>query len=471
MNVARSTLKIFLAEAVTSLVKSVGIFLFARILGPKLIGTFFLFHVVTRLLTVFGDFDVGRAVEKRLSEDGPDGGLLATAIALKIPILGVLATTLVVFRSPINAYLGEQLALLLALQVVLKHFEHLFQKTLQGELRVEETALPSLAETVTFVGVGYGLVTAGYGVFGVIYAFILSTIVALVWYLSKLSIAVGRPSLAQARSLFEFFKYSFVTSATSYVFNWTDVLLIGFLLTQADVGIYEIPWRVTSLSLLLSSSLSRVIFPEISSLTGGNTSERIENLVTGGLSVSLYLVVPAFFGVALLARELLKFGFGAQYVAGWSVLVVIAGVRIVEAANGVFVKSLQALNRPAISARSEVVSLTTNVVLNIVLIWFYGILGAAVATLVATGLKAGLNGWYLGRFIELVYPIKRIVGIVLSSMVMVVALIAVGSMLAIDGLPSLVGVVALGSVIYGATTLVVPSLRTMIFQNARNIVA
>lgn len=68
--------------------------------------------------------------------------------------------------------------------------------------------------------------------------------------------------------------------------------------------------------------------------------------------------------------------------------------QVKEAGQVVFGRSLQAVNRPDLAARATIVGVALNLVLNVVLVWEFGITGAAVATMVAS-LVSGLLLHYL----------------------------------------------------------------------------
>lgn len=469
MNIAKASLKRFLSEGLGMLVKMFGLFYFARILGPKVIGIFFLFQALSGGIVKFSDVDISHAVAKRASEGRDLDSLFWTGLALKVIPIGVVAITVVLLSNSVNSYIGVDIADIFLMYIILVHISSLLRHTLRGELRVGETALPMFVRQVVFVGAGFGLLSMGYGVVGLVYGLLLGTLVEMVWYSYKISIGIATPSRESALSLFKFFKYSFVSSASGYIFNWTDVLIIGLMLTQVDVGIYEIPWRVTIVALLLSRTLSGAIFPQISEWEQEDVLSQVENLVGGSLAISLFLVVPAFIGVVVFGREILRLGFGTEYVAGWLVLIIVGGIRVIEAFDIVFRQSLEAINRPHLSARSEIISVGANVVMNVILIYTFGLIGAAIATISAVALRAGLNGWYLNNQLDIQFPYRRLSGILVSSGLMALVLLGTQWIVAVDSLLKLFTSIGIGAGTYVLSALFIPPLREMILDNIRRL--
>lgn len=471
MNLPKSSLKLFLTKGGSTVLISLAILYFVRLSSPTIIGKFFLFQILSSILVRFADLDISDAVAKRISESERPGRVLGSALALKLGTSVLIVGGIFFSADVINEFVGARVAPSLAAYVVIGHFGKLIEHVLMGELRVGETASMKLARAGTFVVTGTHLLNSGYGVYALFHTPVIAGLVGTAVGILKISTPLGVPSWEYARSLFDFFKYSFVSSAGSHLFNWTDVLLVGFILTQVDVGLYEVPWRLTAPVLLLSSSVAGTIFPQISAWDAAEESEssRIKNTVSGSIAVSLFLVVPAFFGASLLAPELLGIGFGPAYTEATGVLTLVAAIRVFEAINSVFTGTLNGLDHPRLVAKSEIATFGCNLLLNIVLILQFGVIGAAIATIASTVLRAGLNGWFLWSRIPLGLPYHRIAAITLASLLMSGALLLVQTVVSLNTLLELVGTVGLCVGVYVAGALTIRPMRVMIVENVRDI--
>jgi len=136
MNIAQSSLKLFIAKTASAALQFIGITYFARELGAAPMGVFFLFQALLGMLAIPADFGLRGAVEKRISEGKSQGTFLSSALALKaIPIITIVLA-IVSFRSLINNYIGADIAKLLAVAIVLQEIAQLSVVVLKGELRV-----------------------------------------------------------------------------------------------------------------------------------------------------------------------------------------------------------------------------------------------------------------------------------------------------------------------------------------------
>ncbi|MFB6187766.1 MAG: polysaccharide biosynthesis C-terminal domain-containing protein, partial [Halobacteriaceae archaeon] len=122
--------------------------------------------------------------------------------------------------------------------------------------------------------------------------------------------------------------------------------------------------------------------------------------------------------------------------------------------------SLQAVDRPDLAARATIVGVVLNLVLNIVLVWEFGITGAAVATMVAS-LISGLllHSYYLSRLVSIHIPYRELVGCVLASTTMGLILLLVRRWVTVNTIVELAFIVLVGVATYGISLFALPSFR------------
>lgn len=470
MNLVRSSAKVFLARFFTAVLGFMGITYFARELGASQMGTFFLFQSLLGMIAIPTDFGLRGAVEKRISEGESQGAFLSSAILLKTVPIVVLILGILLFQSPINDYLGAELAVFLALAIVLQEAAQLAVVVLKGELRVGETAVLDIVRQVTWVGGGALLIGYGYGVDALIFSLLAGLFVMLAWGWFKSSISLGRPSIHHGRSLFDYGKYNVVSSIGGYFYSWMDVAIIGLFLTQAHVGAYEIAWRVTAVSILLSQAIAATIFPQISDWGADDAQQRIENLISSVMTPSLYFVIPAFFGAAIFSEEILRYVFGEEYTIAALVLIILMADKVFQAIHLVIGRSLQAIDKPDLAAKATIASILTNAVLNVILVLQFGIVGAAVATVLSALLNDLLHFLYLRRYVSIHFPFREISECLSAAVIMSGVLLLLENVYRVSNLAGLVVFVIAGGLIYAIATLSLPTLRSRIIITIKKIV-
>ncbi|WP_136592344.1 flippase [Salinigranum halophilum] len=473
MNLARSSLKLFAANVTSAGVQFLGITLFARELGASQMGVFFLFQALLGMLAVPADFGIRGAVEKRISEGEARGVFLSSALALKSAPLVVIVGGILLLGPFINDYVGAEVAVLLAGAIILQELAQLSVVVLKGELRVGETAVLRVAQQVTWVGGGLLLIRYGLRAEAMIYSLLAGLGVMMAWGWYKSSVSLGRPSVERARSLFDYSKYNVVSSVGGYFYSWMDVAIIGLFLTQADVGAYEVAWRVAAVTILFSRAISATMFPQISAWDSSGVQENIERVLPKLITPSLLLVIPAFFGTLLYSNEILGFVFGGEYTIAAIPLMILMLDKITEAVQVVFGRALQAVNRPDLAARATTVGVLLNLVLNFLLIRQFGLIGAAVATTVAS-LVGGvvLHGYYLSQIIELRVPYNEIASSVVAAVAMLVVLLLLNQeILAVNRLSDLMISITSGAIVYALFVVLAPPLQPLIKGHYRNLIS
>jgi O-antigen/teichoic acid export membrane protein len=461
MNLVRSSLKLFIARVSGVVLGFVGTIYFARELGASRLGTFFLFQAVVGILMLVTDFGMREAIEKRLSEPNDRPAVLGTGIMLKAGFLALVCLLIVVFHEPLENYIGADLAVFLILALVVREANELANTVLRSELRVGETAWPRILRRLSFLVLGIGLVAIGVGVRGLVYAFIAASGMTFLVLVAKTTVRPGLPDRTKITSLFSYAKYNFVTAIGGQVYQRADILIIGFLLTQSHVGVYEIAWRVAGFVMILGETIGTVLFPSISDSSSSGNIERIEGLFPKAISGSLVLIVPAFFGVLVLSEDILSVLFGSEFVSGTLVLVILMGEKIIQGVHVIVARFLHGLDRPDLGARVTVVSVTLNLLLNVLLIeWIgLGIVGAATATLISFGINATLALRYLSDLVTVSFPYRHVAWYLFSSVMMAGAVYGIQTVVTPDSIPTLLVNVFAGAAIYGVFVLFDSSLR------------
>lgn len=459
MNVSRASTKVFGARVFSTVVSFAALSVFARELGPAAMGVYFLFQGVTTLLSLPVDLGVGTAVEQRVSAGEDPGRAIATALVLRVIALAVVGAGIVAGRSFLTAYIGADLTAFLLAAVAVGQLNTLLMAVLRAELRVGESAEIQLARQVAWVGVAGGLVVYGLEVRALVVGTVVASAVALAWTLLKVETPLGRPSVAQARSLLDYARYNFVPSVGLRVHNWMDVLVIGWFLTSTEVGTYEIAWRVAGITTLLASAVSMTVLPQTSAWQAESDLDAIGRLLSNLFVPALGLVIPSIFGVLILAPELLGALFGPEYTGAALVLIVLVVGKIPEAVQMLAGKCLLGLDRPDLVARATIVGLVANFVLNVVLVWQFGPIGAAVGTTLAFSAGMVLRVRYLQSHITLHVPLQKLGWCTFSAVVMAAVVQSVETSVGVDSLPALLGAVALGGAVYGVVLFAYPPLR------------
>lgn len=252
---------------------------------------------------------------------------------------------------------------------------------------------------------------------------------------------IPRPSVARGMVLLRQSGFVTIGRLLRALIVTFDVILLGVIASDSDVGLYTAAYRVCFLIVTIAVSAYAAFMPAITRAAQANTAA-IGPVATRALSLTSAVIVPMVAGGIVLAGPLLAFLFGSDYAGGARAFqILLAGIALLSfhgAGHNVYV----ALNRTGLEAAIFGAAAALNIALNLVLIPRYGLIGAASATLAAEALILAASATALHRLG---------VRIALGGLVRPVVAAAVmgGLLYTVSGRVHVVLLVAAGAVIYG----------------------
>jgi O-antigen/teichoic acid export membrane protein len=206
--------------------------------------------------------------------------------------------------------------------------------------------------------------------------------------------------------------------------------------------------------------LMSAIFPKISELSYENKIGGIRGVLNRVSHLPLLIIIPGIFGGEALKRQLLAIVFGQEFVTGATVLMILLLGKLVQSYHVTLARTLSAMDLPQLTMASRLVSIPTNIVLNIILIPIWGLQGAAVASVIAMGVNLFLNYRYLLRYFSISSSWHEILWIIFSSTVMYALIWAFKITIDISGYLSLGLALLLGCCTYFAVLVMSSNVRT-----------
>jgi O-antigen/teichoic acid export membrane protein len=395
-----------------------------------------------------GRFLPGEKDEKKIQD-----GVYSSLIIISGVIL-VLALFLIIFAGPASVFFRFAPTFIKFLSLIII-FESLNTVLLTVVLSRSEvgkyfwfSALKMLGET----GLVIYAIFIGYGLYGAILALLFIKfaifLVLLAYVVKKIGIKIPNFSLIK-----DYLKFGLptVTNGISYgIVTSADRYIIGFFLGVLFVGYYAPAY---SLGMLLTF----FIFPVMSILTivlprffDENNLTEVKNYLGHSFKYFLLIMIPAVFGVSILSSQLLLI-FSTKEIAGNAHIVVpfIAASMLIYGIICFFVQILILVKKTKIIAIVWGIAALLNLGFNIIFIPRFGIISAAIVTLMSYVCALVLM-WYFS-FKEFQFRIdwEFIIKIIMASVLMSVSILWFNPL----GLAKVIGAVILGVIIYCALIL------------------
>ncbi|PSP86458.1 transporter [Halobacteriales archaeon QS_4_66_20] len=414
MKIGQTSLVVFISKLVGSALGFVATIYFARVLGAEVIGIYSVIIALVAWLGLAGRLGVSKAIKKRVSEGKSEGEYLAAGTVLLVSSSIILSVLIVLLRDPVERYVGAfnqyssisvvwflVLLLMAYLSFSLVTSALIGQRSVHiaGPLRPTRIAVQSVVQVI--------LVFIGFGLVGMLLGYALGTILITLLGIVFVSGQLRKPASHHFRSLLAYAKFSWLGGLKSRAFNDVDILVLGALVPQNLVGIYAVAWSLTKFLDLFGVAVSQTMFPEISNVSAQESVESAAGLIEDSLTYGGFIVIPGVIGGTLLSDRLLRI-YSAEFIQGtevfWLLLLSILFYTYLQQQ----LNALNAVDRPDAAFRVNIIFVASNVVLNIILIWQIGWVGAAVASVTASGLGLVLSYTLLAQTLPLSIPFDEI---------------------------------------------------------------
>jgi len=235
-----------------------------------------------------------------------------------------------------------------------------------------------LSATVTFLFLGYGIISAALGwLLGTVFA-VLFIAVLIERNLGPIFSSDLKPNY-QPRKLIAFSTPMIAGAFIGTLLGHVDTLLLGYFLNDTQVGIYNVALPTAAMIVIPYQALNKLALPSISEIKEKNEDE-IPNLIKTLTRWSISVMFPAFSLILLFSEQVIRLLFGSQYVSGSLALIILAFGRFMQGATGHLGSIIQTYEETQIIFKNSLVKLGLNIGLNIALIPIFGIVGAAIAT-------------------------------------------------------------------------------------------
>lgn len=220
------------------------------------------------------------------------------------------------------------------------------------------------------------------------------TLIAYCWiclhifpYLARLP----RFHSAELRILLTFGGWMTVSSAVVPVLLYLDRFLIGASVTMAAVAYYTVPYDVVTRLWIIPTSLSAALFPAFSMLSGQGQRARLASLLSQSMKWMLLILGIAVVITTAFARDLLQLWLGPEFASESTLPLQILAIGIlVNSMVQVQYAVIQALGRPDLTAKLQLLQVPLHGLLVWWLVSVWGSTGAALAQSIRLSVEAPL---------------------------------------------------------------------------------
>lgn len=303
---------------------------FAHAVGASVLGAYFLFMTYFGIIGMISGGGFGGAAVKRISEGEEPDAYFSSFLVLLSLFVTVTVVALISFRSYFVDLDSAGAFIWLLLALIISIFRGAVYSGIAGCGKMGIHATGSFIGDVSRILVQVVGVFLGFGLAGLAGGFVAGIFIAAIIALPFFDLHVVRFGWRHIKSLTTFSFWLFLTSSGVLLYSYSDKVIIGYYLTNADVGVYQIAWQFITLAAFITFALNSVLWPKVSRWGKSGEVGLIGESLSRAFSYSLILAVPVFAGGILLGDKLLYFFYGAEFARGYATLVILAIVQIVN---------------------------------------------------------------------------------------------------------------------------------------------
>lgn len=425
--VMKNTFWLFSSQIVARLIRAGIVIWAARVLGAQEYGAFSWALSLAALFTIFIDFGINALITRESSRDlALQQKYFATGLVIKL-ITFAIAGVIVLILSPALAR-QEGIAPLIPLIILIIGFDSFrdFAAALSRAWeKMEIEAMVQVATNVFIAAAGIAALLTMPGSYSFLGAYAIGTALGMI-----LAFYPFRHYLAHIRSSFskDLIKPIIVSSWPFGILGLmgglllnTDSILIGWLRSTQEVGLYAAPQRVAQLIYFLPFPLVSSFFPQLARAVADKV--RFRMLLEKASSILILLAVPLTVGGVLLSGHIILLLYGSEYIASETAFVLMNLTYLPVFLSGLLGNALFALNRERKLFVYVLLGIGGNIILDLIFIPLWGIAGAALATLcnqiiISTYLLITLRGemrfHLIGRIKKIVVACAAMVAIILA---------------------------------------------------------
>ena len=208
----------------------------------------------------------------------------------------------------------------------------------------------------------------------------------------------------------------FANNIAGVIYLNSDITMLGFFMTEADVGVYYASSKVYTLVKTLINAVIMVTIPRFTYYIGKGQISEYKDKMSEIAGVLLLAVVPCMAGIISEAKTILLLIAGKGYEEGIPVVRMLALAIPVAVFACFFSYSVLIPNKKEKQFMiATIAAATANIMMNLIMIPLVGLVGASITTLVAETIVVSMTIWYSKDLALPKFDLKSVVSVLIGG--------------------------------------------------------
>jgi O-antigen/teichoic acid export membrane protein len=311
-------------------------------------------------------------------------------------------------------------------------------------------------------------VLSGYGIFGAVIGLLISSFFVFLIMASLIisEIGIKIPKFTHIREYLAFGIPTVPSNLSSWMVNSSDRYVIGIFLGVAFVGYYSPGYALGSMVGMLMAPLNFLLPAVLSKLYDEGKEEEVKIYLKYALKYFLMLAIPSALGLSLLSKQILIILSTPEIASqGYLITPFVAVSALLYAVYGPFHHIIVLAKKTKIIATIWIIAAILNLGLNIIVVPYMGILGAAITTLIAFSLALILASFYSFKYLKFDIDLRFLLKSIFASVVMSLVIIKWNPL----GILNVLIVIGVCAVVYSTVLLILKGIKKEEIEFFRNL--
>ena len=269
-------------------------------------------------------------------------------------------------------------------------------------------------------------ISLGYGILGASIAFLITQIFIFLVTTSLIIKDIGFqiPNFQNAKNYLSFGIPTIPSNLSSWIVDSSDRYVIGILLGTAFVGYYSPGYTLGNIIQMLSVPFSTILLPTLSNHYDKNEKKDLNTLLNYSMKYFLLMAIPAAFGMSILSKQLLLILATPEIaVNGYLITPFVALSALLFGSYNIISNPIILKNKTKIIGIIWIIAAIINLFLNIMVVPYWGIIGAAAVTLISYSVAFIITLYYSSKFFKFNYNPYFIIKSIIASLIMSIIII------------------------------------------------
>lgn len=387
--VVKNTFWVAAGTTLTKIIRVIVIIYIARALGTEDYGIFTYAMSLVAIFAIFSDIGLTSILTRELTKrtEGKKE-YLSTALVVKLSFLIGTIVLIAIFAPLITKFeAAKPLLIIIAITVAFESLQGFFYAITRSQNKMEVEAGLSIITEILITVLVLFVFFKHPSIKALALAYMIGNSVGLIITLFFL-----RKNL---NGIFKYFRKDLVKNIIMASWPFAIMGFFGIFMTNIDsviigifssphvLGLYAAAQKPISLLHVLPNFLAIGLFPIINKFSRDKEEKKLSSVVEKSALASLLIALPIVAGGIIIAEPLISITFGYEFIAAVSTLQILLLSLLIVFPGSMLADLILAENKQKVFIKSSFLGAATNVILDLLLIPIYGIVGSAVATVIA----------------------------------------------------------------------------------------